>query len=191
MINRQQMLSVHRDDNGVPDLRHENLQKTLASSTNTTITCTYLRLVLDLHLTRSKKLRVDSLRHPGEDLCPRGPNTEPKTETPPNTEDDEPDDVPEICVEEEQDQIHNVHDRKGKWNLISTQCTSEELVVTVLHCRPCHDRNGATERGCQEEIRLDKLAGENQEPHDDGCCSRSASHDGIRGSECLRCHVLS
>ena len=54
VVDREQVLAVHRDDDGVPDLRDEDL-----------------RLVLDLHVVRREDLGVDALRQTLKDVCSR------------------------------------------------------------------------------------------------------------------------
>ena len=54
VIDREQVLAVHRDDDGVPDLRDEDF-----------------RLVLDLHVVRREDLGVDALRQTLKDVCSR------------------------------------------------------------------------------------------------------------------------
>lgn len=52
MVDRQEVLAVHRDDDGVPDLRDE-----------------HLGLVLDFHVGRGEHLGVHPLREALEDVC--------------------------------------------------------------------------------------------------------------------------
>ena len=80
---------------------------------------TYLGLVLDLHFGGSKELSVDTLRHPGVNLLPRRPDGQTKMERPRDREHDNPDDVPQVRVQEEQDQVHHVHDRKSERHLVA------------------------------------------------------------------------
>jgi len=56
VVDREKMFTVHRNDDGVPNLRDENLG-----------------LVLDFHIGSSENLRVDTLGKTLEDVCePRG-----------------------------------------------------------------------------------------------------------------------
>ena len=57
VIDRQQVLSVHRDDNSVPDLRNQNLG-----------------FILDLHVGGGQDLGVDTLGKTREDIPPRSPD---------------------------------------------------------------------------------------------------------------------
>ena len=61
VIDRKQMLSVHGDDDGIPDLRDQDLG-----------------LVLDFHVCSCQDLRVDALGKTREDVSPWRPdrNTE-------------------------------------------------------------------------------------------------------------------
>lgn len=52
MVDREEMLAVHGNDNGVPDLRDEDLG-----------------LVLDLHVGGGEDLGVDALGKALEDVC--------------------------------------------------------------------------------------------------------------------------
>ena len=71
----------------------------------------YLGLVLDLHVASSQQLRVDALRQALEDVPPRCPDRKAEYEGACDTENRVPDDIPKEGVEEEQDEVHDVHDR--------------------------------------------------------------------------------
>ncbi len=86
------MLSVHGNNNGVPDLRYENLW-----------------LIFDLHVCGCKNLRVYTLRQARKNISPRGPDRYTEVEGPSNGENAIPDDVPKIRIEEEQTDICNEH----------------------------------------------------------------------------------
>ena len=63
VVDSQEMLTVHGDDDGVPNLGDQNL-----------------RLVLDLHVCRGQDLGVDTLWQTGEDVPPRSPDGDTEVE---------------------------------------------------------------------------------------------------------------
>lgn len=174
MVDRKQMLSVHRDDDGVPDLRYQDLG-----------------LVLDFHVVGGQELGVDSLGQPHEDVFPRRPNAHAEGKRPSDTEDRVPDDVPEESVQEEEDEIHDEHDRERKRGLVAAETGTKRLVVAVLHLHTDHDPNGITERQGQEEVTLGELETENEDPEHDGCDPRAPLQFGVRGGKGLVGQVLS
>ena len=105
----------------------------------------YLGFVLDLHLPGRQKLRVNPLGQPGIDILPWRPNRQAKGERSAYAEHHIPNNVPQICVQEEQDQVHDIHNRERERYLVGTKCIAEELVATPLHFSPRHHSNRATE----------------------------------------------
>ena len=97
------MFSVHGDNDGVPDLRDEDLG-----------------LVLDFHITGSDNLSVDSLGQSSKDILPWGPDTHTEGEGPSDGEDGVPNDIPQEGVEEEERKVHDVHDRQSEGGLVGT-----------------------------------------------------------------------
>ena len=124
----------------------------------------YLGLVLNLHLRGSKELGVNPLRHPRVDLLPRRPDRQTEVERPGDREHNHPDDIPQVRVQEEQDQVHDVHDGQRERNLVAAQGRAEVLVVAVQDLRPRHDGDRAAQRRRQEEVRLCELAAEDDQP---------------------------
>jgi len=78
------MFTVHGDDDGIPDLRDENL-----------------RLILDFHIGGGEKLGVDTFWKTLEYIRPRSPDRKTHLERPTDTEDSVPDDVPLLEMERE------------------------------------------------------------------------------------------
>ena len=122
----------------------------------------YLWLVLDLHLSGRQQLRVDSLRHAREDLAPWCPDGDTELERAHHGEDNQPDDVPQVRVQEEQDEVHDIHDGERERDLVAAERGTEVLVAAVLHLGPRHDRDRAAERLRKEEVRLGELAPEDK-----------------------------
>ena len=129
---------------------------------------TYLGLVLDLHLRSRQELGVDPLRHPSVNLLPWRPDRQTEVERPSNTEHNNPDDVPEVRVQEEQYQVHHVHNGKRERHLVRAQSVAKDPITAALHLCPGHDCNGATEGGRKEEVGFGELAAEDQKPQADG-----------------------
>ncbi len=104
------------NDNRVPNLRYENLKTQHMSSRCLKMgrESKYLRLVLNLHLATSKQLGIYPLRQPGENILPRRPNTQPKLEAPRDRENRIPNNVPQERIQEEQHQIHHIHDSQSE-----------------------------------------------------------------------------
>ena len=111
-----------------------------------------LGLVFDLHLSSGEQLSVHAFRHAGVDILPRGPNRQAESERPTDTEDHEPDDIPKVRVQEEEDQIHDIHDRQGKRHVVPAKGVTEDLVVASFNVRLGHDGNWCAEGRRQEEV---------------------------------------
>lgn len=108
-------------------------------------TSSYLGLILHFHLASRQKLGIDPLRQSGEDIFPRRPDGQTQRERPPNTEHDIPDDILEIRIQEEQDQIHDIHDRQCEWYVVGAERSAKQLVIATLDFGTGHDGDGATE----------------------------------------------
>ena len=96
------MFTIHGNNHCIPDLGDKNFG-----------------FVLDFHLSCSEELGVNSFRKPGVNIFPRCPNGKSSGKRTPNTEDDDPDDIPEVGVQEKEDEIHNIHNGQSKWDMIS------------------------------------------------------------------------
>lgn len=173
VLDREKVFAVHGNDNGVPDLRDQDL-----------------RLVLDFHIIRSKDFGIDPLGQPGEDILPRGPDTHTDSKASGDREDSVPNDIPQKGIQEEQSQVHDKHDSEGKSRLIRTQTIAEVLIVTVLNLHTVHDLHWVTERQSQEEVGLGELAAENEEPKEERCHTRVEAESGIRRGESLVRKIL-
>ena len=79
------MLTVHGDDNGVPNLRDE-----------------YFWFVFDLHVASGKNLGVDTFRKSRENVSPWRPNRDTQVKRTSDGKDAIPDNVPEIRIEEKE-----------------------------------------------------------------------------------------
>jgi hypothetical protein len=77
VIDGQEMLPIHGNNNCVPDLRDEDLG-----------------LVFYFHIARCKDFRVDTFRESGKDVSPRCPNGDTEIKRTRNGEDRIPDNVP-------------------------------------------------------------------------------------------------
>ena len=126
--------------------------------------CTHLWLVLGLHVRRSQDLRVYALREAGVDVLPGRPNRKTKGEGTRDAEHRVPNDPPQESIEEEEDEIHEIHNCEGKCGLISTECITKELVVASSDLHVDHDPNRVTEALCEEKVRLCELATEYKNP---------------------------
>jgi len=149
-----------------------------------------LGFVFDLHLSGGEQLGVHAFWHPGKDILPRGPNRQTESERPTDTEHHKPDDIPKVCVQEEEDQIHDIHDRQGKRHLVPTEGVTEEFVVATFDVCPGHDSDRRTEGRRQEEVRLHVLTTEDQDPKDDRCEAGATRKCRVGSGERLRGHVL-
>ena len=81
---------------------------------------TYLGFILHFHIGGGKKLGVNPFREANVNILPRRPNRETQGERTRNTEDRIPDDPPQECVQEEEYEVHDVHDRERERRLIPT-----------------------------------------------------------------------
>ena len=152
VIDGQQVLPIHGDDDGVPDLGDE-----------------HLGLVLDLHVRGGKDLRVDPLGQTREDVSPGRPDGDAEVEGTGDGEDGVPDDVPEVGVQEEEDQVGEEHEAKQDLRLMGTEDALEDAVADALgdlHRR--QDTDGVTEGEGQEEVGFDQLGGEDEDPEPKG-----------------------
>ena len=124
----------------------------------------YLGLVLNLHISRSQQLGVDPLGQTHVDILPRRPNGQSKAERPGNAEHRIPDDPPQEGIQEEEHEIHDVHDRERERSLVPAKCVAEVLVVAAVDLHTDHDLDRVLERQREEEVRLRELAAEDEEP---------------------------
>lgn len=168
------MFPIHRNNDRVPYLRNQDLG-----------------LVLHLHLGCRKQLGIYPLWKACVNVLPRCPDRQAESKGATNAEDDDPDDVPEICVEEEEDEVHDIHDSQRERDMVRTEFISKQSIVASLDLHAGHYRNGATERGRQEKVGFDEFTAKDEEPEHDGCRARRAGEGGIGSSKCLGSHVLS
>jgi hypothetical protein len=150
----------------------------------------YLGLVLDLHLCGREELGVDPLWQTSVHLLPRRPDGDAHVERAANGEDDVPDDVPEVGVEEEHDQVHDVHDPERELDLVLADHVPEHWVRAVEHLRARHDRDSRGERGREEEVRLRELEAKDERPERHTRRTCGPGERCVRGREGLRGHVL-
>ena len=148
VVDRKEMLTVHRDDHGIPDLRDENLG-----------------LVLDLHIGSGKNLRVDTLGQTGEDVPPWRPDGNTEVERSRDREQHVCNDVPEVGIQEEQDQVHEVHETEQDSGLVLAKNVADDSIsqtVRLLHVRK--NTNWVLDRQSQEEVGLSELGSKDQDP---------------------------
>ena len=103
VVDRQQVFSVHGDDDGIPDLGYKDLG-----------------LVLDFHVASRNDLGVNSLGQSGENVFPWGPDTHTEGEGSSDGKDSVPNDIPQEGVEEEERKVHDVHDSQCEGGLVGT-----------------------------------------------------------------------
>ena len=153
VIDSEEMLAVHGDDNSVPDLGNKDLG-----------------LVLDLHVRSSEDLGIDTLRQPRKDVPPGSPDGDTQVERSGNRKYRIPDDVPQVSIQKEQDQIREVHQTKNDHRLVLAQqlcrlvLSEERLPDTVVNLHGRKDTDGIPERQSQEEVRLNELGTKNKDP---------------------------
>ncbi|KAH3665928.1 hypothetical protein OGAPHI_004117 [Ogataea philodendri] len=151
VINSQQVLSVHGDNDSVPDLRDKNLW-----------------LVLDFHVGGGKDLGVDSLWQSGENVSPWGQDRDTQVERSSNGEQTVDQNVPHVSIQEEQHQIGSHHQTKGNLCLMLTDNVTVPLLTSTSHVHGGQVSDWVSQRQNQEEVRLTVLGKENQEPHEPG-----------------------
>lgn len=121
---------------------------------------------------------------------PRRPDRQPKCKRMSNTKHRVPNDVPQERVEEEQREVHDIHQRQRKRRLIDTQRIPEVLVGAILDSHAHHHKNRVLETERQEEITLRKLAAKNECPEAKGGYSCVLFEGWVGCSERLRGEVL-
>ena len=177
VVDGEQVLTVHGDDDGVPDLGNKDLG-----------------LVLDLHVSRGQDLGIDTLGQTRKDVPPGRPDRNTEVERAGHGEHTVPNDVPKVCVQEEQNQISEVHQNQehGRLVLAENVCLGTEDVVTeaVLDVHAGQDTDRITERESQEEVGLSQLGSEDQDPETVGHPHVVAAQVRPAGGERLGCNVL-
>jgi hypothetical protein len=109
MLDGQEMLTVHGNDDSVPYLRNENL-----------------RLVLDFHVRGGKNLGVHTLGQTGKDVSPRCHDGGTDVERSGNREDGVQENVPEVGIEEEENDIGKGHQGKNNSRMPSAKLITEQ-----------------------------------------------------------------
>ena len=140
MVDGKEVLSVYRDGDRVPDLRYEDLKR--GESVAEVPGCckgTNLRFVLCLQIRSSEEFGVDPLQQPGMNLAPWCPNGKADVEGACDGEDDVPDDPPQEGIQEEEYEIHQIHDGQGEGDLVSAEHhRSTCRYMGEPSCRPWH-----------------------------------------------------
>ena len=151
VVDSQQVLAVHWDDDGVPDLGDKNL-----------------RLVLDLHVSGREDLGVNALRQPRVDVAPGCHDRGAEIEGPRDREDGVDEDVEEVRVEEEEDEVSEHHEAEQDVWLVLAEDIAEDVVAEAsnLHDGQVPDRVAERER--QVHVRLAKLEAEHDDPEPEG-----------------------
>ena len=129
VVNGKEMLSVHGDDDGVPDLRDKDLG-----------------FVLYFHVRCCQDLGVDALRQTREDVPPWSPDRRTNVDRSWNGEDGIDLDVEQVCVQEEENQVRENHEAQCDLGLIFAQDVTTQKVITLT--RQVHNRevpHGITE----------------------------------------------
>jgi hypothetical protein len=151
VINGQEMLSVHGNDDGIPDLRDQNLW-----------------LVLDFHITSREDFGVDTLRKASKDVPPRRPNRDTEVERACDRKHRIPNNVPQVGIEEEEDEIGEEHQAEQDPGLVLTQIIRQDLVAAVGDCHDTEDSNGVTERTGKESVRFREFGAKDEDPKTKG-----------------------
>ena len=112
----------------------------------------YLWLILLIQLARAQNFRIYPLRQPRIHLRPRCPDTQAQRERMRNTEHRIPDDVPQERIQEEQTEIHEIHQRQRERSLVFAECRPKDLIRAVLDTHPHHDEDRVLEREREEEV---------------------------------------
>lgn len=151
VIYGQEVLTVHRYDDCVPDLTDENL-----------------RLVLDLHIRRGENLGVDTLRQTGEDVPPRTPDGDTEIEGAENGEDTVQDNVPKVGIKEEQDHVGEVHQTEQNLRVVRAEnvsrCAEESVTRAEFDRQERQDTSGILDVEGQKVVGLDELGEEDEYP---------------------------
>jgi hypothetical protein len=145
MFDPQKVLPVHRNNDRVPYLRNQDLG-----------------LVLDLHLGRRQQFRIYPLWKTGVNVLPRSPDRQTERKGAANAEYDDPDDVPEVRVEEEEDEVHDIHDSECERDMVRAKLVAKQPIVASLDPHAGHDRNGAAERGREEKVGFDEFTAKDE-----------------------------
>ena len=180
------------DDDRVPDLRHKDLKREEKSVVGVP-GCwkgTNLGFVLGLQIRRREEFGVDPLRQPGINLAPWCPNGKAEVEGPCVGEDDVPNDPPQEGIQEEEDEIHQIHDGQGESNLVSAENVTEVLVVTGVNLHAYHDIDGFSEGEGQEPIGFGELTTKDKEPEKNGGQPLFRCHGAVAGRESLAGEIL-
>jgi len=169
VVNGEQVLTVHRNDDGVPDLGDQDLG-----------------LVLDFHVGGSKNLGVDTLRQTGEDVSPGSPNRNTEVERASNRVDSVQNNVPEVSIQEEQNQVGDVHQNQSNGSLVvAKHCTNVLNTDAVSDFEGRQNTDGITQRQSQVEVGLCELGTEDHDPKTVGHPHGIALEVRPTGSECL------
>jgi hypothetical protein len=72
------------------------------------------------------------------------------------------------CIQEEQHEIHRIHDRQSESNLVCAKCITEVLVVARANHHAHRGVNGFPKGEGQEPIRFGELATKYEEPEKNG-----------------------
>jgi hypothetical protein len=96
-----------------------------------------------------------------------------------------PNNPPQEGIQEEQHEIHQIHDRQSESDLVCAKCIAEVLVVTRANLHAHHGINGFPEGEGQEPIRFGELATKYKEPEKNGGQPLLRRHGRIAGCESL------
>jgi hypothetical protein len=174
MIDGQQVLSVHGDDDGVPDLRDQDLG-----------------FVLDLHVGSSQNLRVYTLWKPRENVTPRSPDRYTEIEGSCYRENRVEDNVPEVGIEEEQNHFRKYHQGKKNLRLVPANVIFENLVSdTSMHLENGENSNRISEGKRQEKVGFGELCSCDQCPETPGHPNIVSFESGITSCEGLTGNIL-
>ena len=169
MVDRQQMLSIHGDDNCIPDLGDQDLG-----------------FVLDLHVCGSENLGVDTLGQTREDVPPWRPDRHTEIEGSADREDGIEDDVEQISIQEEEDKISEIHqDQQNHWLLLAENITDQFVTQTLSDFHGGQNIDRILDRERQEKIGFSQLGTENHDPETIGHPHVVAQKTWVAGSERL------
>lgn len=174
VVDGEQVLTVHGDDDGVPDLGDENLG-----------------LVLDLHVGGCQNLGVDTLGQTREDVPPGSPDGYTEVERSCNREDRVQDNVPQEGIQEEQEQVGDVHDDEEYLWLLQAEDVANDG-VTNAGVDGCRGQNSdrVTDGQNQVEVGLCQFGTEDHNPQAVGHPHIVSVKPGVASRESLTGHVL-
>ena len=188
----KQVLAVHGNHDGVPNLRDKDLQSPRVKPLfNSLSPRAHLWLILDPDLLGRQQPTINPLGQLRKHKLPTRPHRQPQGKGPTDTEHRVPNDVPKEGIQEEQDEIHTEHDRQRELGLMLAQRIPKELVGASTDDHGRHGLDRGFEGPSEEEVRFHEFAHKDDDPDEDGCQTRGEGKDRVRCRERLRGKVLS